>query len=228
MRQRRVPRGAVGGRAHHRDQPRPQAGRPARPGRLQGLLRGRRAHRHRHRRGLPRRAEPPDIGGLLDDQRHGRRLRRRAAVPVPPARVHGRGLHGRRGGDQRPLACAGRGGRLVAADHEGARRRGGAHPGRPPHRRLAAGRQRRAHLRARHQRLARDHHRERGLLHARVRPGRLQVPRCRPGHPGHQGPDADPRGPHCALPPLHRGHPRPVQVRAPPASPPVMPIAYVK
>ena len=85
---------------------------------------------------------------------------------------------------------------------------------------LAPVRQRRPHLRARQQRLARDHHRGRGLLHARLRPRRLQVPRCRPGHPGHQGPHADPRGPHRALPPLHRRHPRPVQVRAPPASPP--------
>src|SRR5262249_52182751 len=76
------------------------------------------------------------------------------------------------------------------------------------------------HLRARHQRLARDHHRGRGLLHARLRPGRLQVPRRRPGDPRHQGPHADGRGPHRALPPLHRGHPRRVQVRTPPASAP--------
>ena len=95
-----------------------------------------------------------------------------------------------------------------------------AHPGRPAHRRLAPVRRRRAHLRARHQRLARDHHRGRRLLHARLRPGRLQVPRRRPGHPRHQGPHADGRGAHRALPPLHRGHPRPVQVRTPPAGAP--------
>ena len=65
------------------------------------------------------------------------------------------------------------------------------------------------------QRLARHHHRGRGVLHAGLRPGRVPVPRRRPRHPGHQGPDADRRRTYRPVPSLHRGHPGALPVRAP-------------
>ena len=54
VRQRPLPRGAVGRAPCQGDRTRPAARWPTRPGGLQGLLRGRRPHRPRHRRGLPR------------------------------------------------------------------------------------------------------------------------------------------------------------------------------
>jgi len=87
----------------------------------------------------------PRISGASSmTKRHRGRLRRRAAVPVPPARVHGRRLHGRRGGDQRPAGRA----RWPRVDvwsqliMKEARRRRRAHPGGPAHRRLAPVRRR--------------------------------------------------------------------------------------
>ena len=70
----------------------------------QGLPRDRRARGPRHRRGLPRGAEPAYLGCLVDDERDRGGLCRRAALPLPPARVHGRRLRRRRRGDQRALA----------------------------------------------------------------------------------------------------------------------------
>ena len=85
-----------------------------------------------------------------------------------------------------------------------------------------------ARLRARHQRLARDHPRGRGFFLRVYGAGRLPFQGRRPGHPRHQGPDADRRGPDRALPHLHRGHPRRSTSEPIPQAPPVMPIAYVK
>ena len=71
-----------------------------------------------------------------------------------------------------------------------------------------------AALRPGQQRLARGHPRGRVLLPARLRTRRLSVQGRRPGHPGHQGPDADRGRPHPTLPQLHRGHPLDVYERS--------------
>ena len=73
----------------------------------------------RHRRGLPGRAEPADSGRLRHHQRDRRRLRRRAAVPLPPARVHGRRLRAGRRRDQRALGGALGRRRVEPDDHQG-------------------------------------------------------------------------------------------------------------
>ena len=71
-------------------------GRPAPAGGLPRLLRARLPGRRGQRRAVPRRAEPARDGRELDDERDGGGVRRHAAVPVPPARVHGRRLRDRR------------------------------------------------------------------------------------------------------------------------------------
>ena len=87
-------------------------GRPAAPGGLPRLLRARLPGRRRHRRAVPRRAQPARHRRELDDERDRRRLRRHAAVPVPPARVHGRRLRDRR---RRAQRRAGRSRRAIDA-----------------------------------------------------------------------------------------------------------------
>ena len=81
----------------------PPARRPAGRRGVPGLLRGRRADRHRRRRGVSRRAQPADQRRVVDHQRDRRRVLGHPAVPVPPARVHGRRVRARRRRDQPPL-----------------------------------------------------------------------------------------------------------------------------
>ena len=108
-----------GPRPHHAD------GRAAAQGGLSRLLRARLPGRRGHRRDVPGRDEPAGHRRQLDDQRHRRCLRRHAAVPVPPARVHGRRLRDRRRRAQRALGAPAEHRRLVAVHPQGDRRAGG-------------------------------------------------------------------------------------------------------
>ena len=83
-----------------------QMGERLRQGGLSRLLRARLPGRRRHRRDVPGRAQPAGHRRQLDDERHRRRLRRHAAVPVPPARVHGRRLRDRRRRAERAVGAS--------------------------------------------------------------------------------------------------------------------------
>ena len=69
---------------------------------------------------------PRVTGRELDDERHRRRLRRHAAVPVPPARVHGRRLRDRRRRAERALGAAAEHRRVEPVHPQADRRRGRA------------------------------------------------------------------------------------------------------
>ena len=105
VRQRHLPRGAVARAPRARARAHAAARRPARGGGLPRLPRDRLPRRRRHRRALPGRDQPAHQRRDLDDERDRRRLRRRAAVPVPPARVPGRRLRDRRRRHQPPLGA---------------------------------------------------------------------------------------------------------------------------
>ena len=105
VRQRHLPRRAAPGPPRAGPGPHREARRPARPGGLPRLLRGRLPRRPRHGRALSGRAQPAAQRDQLDDQRDRRRLRRHAAVPLPPARVHGRPVRDRRRRHQPPLGA---------------------------------------------------------------------------------------------------------------------------
>ena len=75
-------------------------------GRLPRLLRPRLPDRPGLGRGLPRRAEPAHLRREPDDQPRRVRVRRRAAVPLSPARVQRRAVRPQRQGDQRTLGAA--------------------------------------------------------------------------------------------------------------------------
>ena len=82
------------------------------------LLRGGPSARPGLRRALPRGGEPPFEWRQPDDKPDHRGLRRHAAVPLPPARVHGRGIRARHRRDQLALGAGlwrGRG--LGPVDH---------------------------------------------------------------------------------------------------------------
>ena len=122
VRQRPLPRRARRAAARRCERHGAAARRPAREGGVPRLLRGRLPRRSRHRRHLPRRAQPARVGTVADHPRDARGIRRRAAVPLPPARVPRRRLRDRRGRDQRALGAARCRRRLVAADRQGDRR----------------------------------------------------------------------------------------------------------
>ena len=114
----RAPRARAGAHA--------EARRPARRRGLPRLPGDRLPRRRRQRRAVPGGDQPAHQRRDVDDQRDGRRLRRHAAVPLPPARVHGRRVRDRRRRHQPPL---GRGleRRRLEPDHpQGHRRRGRA------------------------------------------------------------------------------------------------------
>ena len=87
----RAAAGRPGARARHGA----EARRPAVAGRLQGRLLLRLPDRYRHRRHLARRDQPAHQRRLAADQPDHHDLWRLPAVPVPPARVHGRRLGAR-------------------------------------------------------------------------------------------------------------------------------------
>ena len=95
---------------------------PVAAGRLPRLFRRRLPDRPGQRRGLPGRAQPAHLRRQPDDQPRRLRLCRRAAVPVPPARVLGRALRPERARDQRPLGAAALHRLLVAGGHQAHRR----------------------------------------------------------------------------------------------------------
>ena len=116
---------------------------------------------------------------------------------------------------RRALARAGGGRRLGAADHEGAERLRRAHPRRTADGHLPPPRGRLPGVPPRVPRLARPQERERVLLPARLRTGRLPLQGRGPGDPRHQGPHADRRGADAAVSAVHQGHPGHVRQRAP-------------
>ena len=82
-----------------------KAGRRPEPRGVPRLLRGGPLARPGLRRALPRRGEPAPERRQPDDELDHRGLRRHAAVPLPPARVHGRGVRARHRGDQLALGA---------------------------------------------------------------------------------------------------------------------------
>jgi len=127
----------------------------------------------------------------LDDQPRRVRARRRAAVPVPPARVQRRGVRDRRRRAQRALVGPGQHRQLEPAGDQAHREQR-----RPPHRRAAVGhlaprRRRRGQLQPLRLPPARGRERARGLLPAHQRPRRLPLRGCRPRHPDHPRPADD-------------------------------------
>ena len=143
-------------------------------------------------RGVSRRAEPADQRRLLDHQRDRRRVLRHPAVPVPPARVHGRRLRARRRRDQ-PALGGSRVGRPVEPDgHQGDRLDpSSSSPTRAADRAVVPRRRRRAAIPPGRAGLAPAAERERVLLPADLRAGRLPLEGRRSRRAGDQGPAAD-------------------------------------
>ena len=106
VRQRRLPRCLDGGAAGSREGTDVRDGRASAPRGLPRVLRARLLGGRVLRRDVPGRAQPAGDGRIEHHERDRGRVRRHALVPVPSARVHGRGVRDRCRRAQRPMGAS--------------------------------------------------------------------------------------------------------------------------